>query len=111
MAKDQLKLSGKWKFADERKDSDSSAKIQADGEYVIATAGGTKAVFSRTSGTLKELVMDGKSILRDSVDEIIVGPRLTCGRAFTDNDRWMRDGNPWREDRKRVVIIQQVFHS
>ena len=57
---------------------------------VTASVGGTKAVFCRKSGTLCELVMNGKTILKDPVPGVVAGPQLTCMRAFTDNDIWLR---------------------
>ena len=51
---------------------------------------GTKAVFCRKSGTLCELVMNGKTILKDPAPGVVAGPQLTCERAFVDNDNWMR---------------------
>ena len=51
----------------------------------------TKAVFCRKSGTLCELVMNGKTILKDPTPGVIAGPQLTCERAFTDNDGWLRN--------------------
>ena len=63
--------------------------VQAD-KTITATAGGTKAVFCRRSGTLCELVMNGKTILKDPVPGVVAGPQLTCFRAFTDNDIWLR---------------------
>ena len=69
-------------------------------DAVTVSAGPTKAVFSRATGTLSELTMNGRVILKDPAPGVAAGPRLTCARAFTDNDRWMRDGDAWREDRK-----------
>ena len=59
------------------------------GGDILITAGPTKAVFSRATGTLSLLEMNGKTILRDE-QGICRGPRLTCRRAFTDNDTWVR---------------------
>ena len=59
------------------------------GGDILITAGPTKAVFSRETGTLSVLEMNGKTILRDE-QGICRGPRLTCRRAFTDNDTWVR---------------------
>ncbi len=59
----------------------------------------TKAVFCRRSGTLAELSFDGRTVLKDLAPGVVAGPQLTCERAFTDNDRWIRDGNPWGENR------------
>ena len=65
-------------------------KFTQDEKTVTAVCGGTKAVFCRRSGTLCELVMDGKTILKDPVPGVVAGPQLTCMRAFTDNDIWLR---------------------
>ena len=62
---------------------------EKDGTLVV-TAGPTVAVFGRRTGTLAKLVMNGKTVLEDSVDGVVRGPRLTCMRAFTDNDIWLR---------------------
>ncbi|MGN0833103.1 MAG: glycoside hydrolase family 2 TIM barrel-domain containing protein [Kiritimatiellia bacterium] len=66
-------------------------------DAVTATCAGTKAVFSRTSGTLCELVMNGVTVLKDAAAGLTAGPRLTCARAFTDNDIRMRNGASWSE--------------
>ena len=63
-----------------------NARISEDVKTVTMECGGTKAVFCRKSGTLCELVMSGRTILKGPE----AGPRLTCARAFTDNDRWIR---------------------
>ena len=75
-------------------------EIVETADAVTVSAGPTKAVFSRATGTLSELTMNGRVVLKDPAPGIAAGPRLTCARAFTDNDRWMRDGDAWREDRK-----------
>ena len=56
---------------------------------VTVTTSRAKAVFSRATGTLSELVLDGKTILADRAG-IVAGPRLQVERAFTDADNWMR---------------------
>ena len=68
-------------------------------ETVEVSCGGTRAVFSRATGTLSELTMNGRTILRDPAEGVVAGPRFTCARAFTDNDRWLRDGQQFYEDR------------
>ena len=65
-------------------------RITQDGKTLTAEFGGTKAVFCKRSGTLCELVMGGKTILKDPAPGVVAGPRLTCSRAFTDNDIWLR---------------------
>jgi beta-galactosidase len=44
--------------------------------------------------------MNGRTILRDPAEGVVAGPRFTCARAFTDNDRWLRDGHQFYEDRR-----------
>ena len=72
-------------------------KIAETDEAVEVTCGGTRAVFSRQSGTLGELTMNGVCVLKDPSAEVTAGPRLTCARAFVDNDVWMRDASSWVE--------------
>ncbi|MGN0846884.1 MAG: glycoside hydrolase family 2 TIM barrel-domain containing protein [Kiritimatiellia bacterium] len=92
-------------------------KVLETDSTVTVCGGGTKAVFCRKSGTLCELEMNGKTILRDSAPEagVVAGPQFTCERAFTDNDRWLRDGNPWGEDRKQSFyasgLTQLRYHA
>ncbi len=90
-------------------------EVTADEKTVVVKAGDTRAVFCRKSGTLCELVMNGKTILKDLAEGVVAGPQLTCERAFTDNDRWLRDGNPWGEDRKQSFyasgLTQLRYHA
>lgn len=60
---------------------------------LIVTNGTTIATFSRATGTLSSLVMDGVTVLADPTPGYATGPRLTCARAFTDNDHWMAMGD------------------
>ena len=88
VARDQVRLCGEWKgskpvVACEVEPVESERTVEV-------SVGGTKAVFSRTSGTLSELTMNGRTILRNPVEGIEAGPMLTCARAMTDNDIWMR---------------------
>lgn len=53
-------------------------------------AGSLYARFNRATGTISFLSMNGRTILSDSEDGIVRGPRLTCMRALTDNDKWLR---------------------
>ena len=64
-----------------------------DDKVITASVGGTKAVFCRSSGTLCELTMNGRMILKDPAPGVVAGPQLTCFRAFTDNDVWLRGRN------------------
>lgn len=102
VARDQIAVGkGTWEFCRmEVQHRPVPLGIERDDKTVTATCGRTRAVFSRSSGTLCCLEMDGKTILKDPAPGVPHGPLLTCARAFTDNDRWARDGNPWGEDRK-----------
>ncbi len=68
--------------------ADAPSFTDKDGE-VHVSAGPTRAVFSRTTGTLSMLEMNCRTILKDE-QGICCGPRLTCRRAFTDNDAAVR---------------------
>ena len=59
---------------------------------VVVEMGRTTAIFDRRTGTLSRLVLrGGVNVIDNPAPGIAGGPRLTCARAFTDNDRWMRD--------------------
>ena len=77
---------------------DAPVVIESDSKRLVLSVKKTSAVFCRKSGTLSSLVMDGKTILSDE-DGVVHGPRLTVSRAFTDNDRWARDGDNWSHKR------------
>jgi beta-galactosidase len=82
--------------------SSSSSVVVEPGETLITVyAGPTKAVFSRASGTLCELVMNERTILHDPAPGIAAGPQLSWMRALTDNDVWMRRGGGWSDNLKR----------
>ena len=99
VARDQVRVGeGGWNFACAA--GTGSPVVTTDERTLSVVCGDTKAVFCRKSGTLCELVMGGRTILKDPAPGVIAGPILTCGRAFTDNDRWVRDGDPWGENRK-----------
>jgi beta-galactosidase len=80
--------------------SGTASFVETD-EGVTVTCGGTTAFFSRRTGTLARLAMGGVVALEDLASELPAGPRLTCARAFTDNDKWIATGNPWSNDRSR----------
>lgn len=100
VARDQILLNGAPAVV-ERKVADGAPAAHADeGDEITIERGGTYAVFSRKTGTLKMLVMRGATILSD-FDGVVAGPRLTCARAWTDNDRWMFLGGAWSDDRSK----------
>jgi beta-galactosidase len=83
------------------------------GADIEVVSGGAKAVFSRETGTLSELVMDGKTILKDAARGIVSGPRLTCERAFTDNDIWLSGGSRLDKPGSFVMsgLSQLAYHA
>ncbi len=99
VARDQVLLRGKG-AAEARKDGDARCSVDEDGDEIIVERGGTFAVFSRKTGTLKMLAMKGLTVMSDK-DGITAGPQLTCARAWTDNDKWLFLGSPWGEDRRK----------
>lgn len=68
--------------------SSGGTVIEMDAEVVLRSAR-TEAVFSRATGTLSALKVGGKVVLRDCGEGVVSGPRLTCFRAFVDNDCWL----------------------
>ena len=99
VARNQLLLNEK-PATEEKPDGDAVTAHDEDGDEVTIERGKTYAVFSKKTGTLKLLVMRGATILSD-FDGISAGPRLTCARAWTDNDRWAFLGGSWKDDRTK----------
>jgi len=87
VASDQVQLGERIPFVPAKA---GKARIVEGEKTITVTAGGTKAEFCRRSGTLCSLTMNGRTILRDPVPGVVAGPQLTCFRAFTDNDIWLR---------------------
>ena len=60
-------------------------------DALAVVAGEVRAVFCRKTGALSELTVGGRNILAaPEATGRANGPRVTCARAFTDNDNWMR---------------------
>ena len=110
VASDQIALGGSAAAFSPSAEVDPS--FEQDDSTITATFGGTKAVFCRKSGTLCELVMNGRTILKDPTPGVISGPRFTCARAFTDNDRWI-DGYEFDmpDSFVRLGLTQLRYHS
>lgn len=87
IARDQLRYGTPPGFAPVvRPDMQPSAwRVSRDAD-VMVERGGTLATFSPRTGTLSELSIGGKVILRDR-GGLASGPRLTVMRAPVDNDR------------------------
>ena len=91
VARDQVRIAGTFAdFVRMDEHNDSAAEktvVSEDAKTVTLKCRGTTAVFCKKSGTLCELVMAGRTVLKGAE----AGPRLTCARAFTDNDIWLRE--------------------
>ena len=86
-------------------------QILDDGVSVVISNGTTVAVFDRKTGALSSLVMDDVEMLGGVG---VRGPHLTCCRAFTDNDNWMRTGNNWGDGDGGVFgagLTQVKYHA
>ena len=88
VAHDQLKFGQKAERV-EKTGNVGKVAVEDGASEIAVTAGPTEAVFSKETGTLSKLVMNGKTILADE-QGICRGPRFTCQRAFTDNDQNVR---------------------
>ena len=88
VAWDQL-LYGKNHVQDIGSKATGACNVHESDSAIRVEAGGTVAEFSRATGTLAALTMNGKRIVSD-IGDIVHGPRLEIERAFTDADDWMR---------------------
>ncbi len=91
IARDQIVLKGPVPPAVRSDGVRATLTVQEDGDTVRVRAQETEAVFSRKTGTLCRLTMNGRLVLADSSDGVVRGPRFTCARTLTDNDRWLRE--------------------
>ncbi len=85
VARDQVALGGMFVRTQSSPAKGSEVGFAESADVVTVTAGATKAVFSKRTGTLARLEMDGVKVLED-VEGMVAGPRLTAVRAFVDND-------------------------
>ena len=89
--------------------------IEESPEEVRVFAGSTVAIFSKKTGTLAALSVRGVTVLEDLVEGLPAGPQMTCERAFTDNDVWMRRGSSWADDRTKCFyasgLTQLRYHA
>ena len=92
VAHDQLSLGKVPAGAPPAPVQSGDVRVSGTADAIEVSAPSLKARFSRATGTLSLLEMGGRRILADSAGGIVRGPRLTCMRAFTDNDQWMRRG-------------------
>ena len=106
VSRNQVRLGGGWDFdGRSRAFRAGCPRVTEDASGLTVDCGGTHAVFSRATGTLSELAMRGRVIVKDSRPDAGEGPRFNCVRAFTDNDIWLRD------DFYRSGLTQTRFHA
>ena len=122
IAQDQVVMAGGFKPA--AAVEPSALTVMTDEKTVSVSVAATRAVFCRKSGTLCELEMNGKTILKDPVPGVVAGPQLTCMRAFLDNDRRLREpinlsgltqlrhhARPIRVENNKIFVTVEVTGS
>lgn len=95
VARNEVKLSGEYAFLAKEEEAKSKVRLNRieDGDMLEVERGRTTAIFNKKTGALDHLILKGGIILlSDPVSDVTGGPRLTCARAFTDNDRWIARG-------------------
>lgn len=95
VARNEVKLSGEYAFLGKEEEVKSKVRLNCieEGDTLEVERGRTTAIFNKKTGALDHLILKGGVILlSDPVPGVMVGPRLTCARAFTDNDRWIARG-------------------
>jgi len=76
----------------EKAASSASLGVMSREESLIVERGRTTAVFDKKTGAISRLVLrGGVNVIYDPAPGVAGGPQLTCARAFTDNDKWMKD--------------------
>ena len=95
VARNEVKFTGEYAFLGKEEETNSKSKLNyiEEGDTLEVERGRTTAIFNKKTGALDHLILKGGVILLgDPVPGVMVGPRLTCARAFTDNDRWIARG-------------------
>lgn len=91
VARDQIALGGGGFRTEAERHGDGVLAWKEDNRSITVERGGTVAVFSRRTGLLARLSVKGVAVLEEVSSAVLAGPRLTCVRAFVDNDKWMKD--------------------
>jgi len=73
------------------RDRISDFVVKEEANALTVTCGKTVAVFSRKSGLLTQLTVNGVAVLKEVSPGVPAGPHLTCVRAFIDNDKWLKE--------------------
>ena len=99
VARDQIAVGGGAHGRTPAVEPDGARPMVTDEDATTLTVerGRTTAIFDKRTGTLSFLALRGLRVFDDPAEGIPAGPLLTCARAFTDNDNWMRTGNQWGE--------------
>ena len=88
--------------------------VTDEGDSILIECGRTSAVFSKKTGAISKLVLKGGVVVFDDpAVGVTAGPRLTCMRAFTDNDRTVVGFNARRGTQRGVVdsgLTQLRYH-
>jgi len=66
--------------------------VDENDKAITVKCGDIKAVFCKKTKMLHELTIKEKSVLAEGYGPA-AGPKVTCMRAFVDNDIWLRDWN------------------
>ena len=110
IARDQVALGGTFALPRTAAADGVEAAFAETDETVAVTAGKTKAVFSKRTGTLARLEMDGVKVLED-VDGMVAGPRLTAVRAFVDNDTSLSPRNSIAVPFFNAGLTRLAYHA
>ena len=90
IARDQLALGNGRPFDRGTMAKQGDVEVTFEERTATVSCNGLTAIFSRQSGALSVLVVNGRTLLADPAPGVAAGPHLTCARAFTDNDGWFR---------------------
>ena len=103
------------KSADGKKESAKPAAKSLAYEWtdkaLTVEMGRTTAMFERRTGAIAMLVMRGVTVFDRPAAYVPGGPRLTCARAFTDNDKWMVYGGNGKKGFFASGLSQLAYHA
>ena len=111
IARDQLFLGGCFKGTLK---GTGGVNVEETLDGAVFSGERIRAEFSRRTGALSRLVLDGVLVLSDAAG-MVSGPRLTTMRAFTDNDIWLRRGTTKQDTPDRAYttygLTQPTYHA
>ena len=84
--------------------------VTDDGKAITVSSRAYKAVFCHKTGNVVSLEIGGKQILAEKLQGT-TGPRLTCMRAFTDNDIWVKEQHGKKNGGFRVFGLTQLSYQ